>query len=150
MFDERHGPGSVFRSGDDWEFAYRALASGFAVVQDPQNVVLHHGLRDYASGAPRRLISSNYNGIGAGYAHHLRSGDLYAGLLLTQELAIVSADVMWSIARWRKPFGFRRLWNILGGAVAGFRSTRREHLDPSRQETAPIAPVSDSREIGAK
>jgi GT2 family glycosyltransferase len=131
-FDARHGPGGAFRSGDDWEFAYRALTAGFAVIQDPSNAVLHHGIRDYASEAPRRLISSNYNGIGAGYAHHCRSGDLRAGLLLAQEICMVAADIAWNVARWRKPLGFRRLWSLTSGAITGLRSR-----GPVAAETAP-------------
>jgi glycosyltransferase involved in cell wall biosynthesis len=138
-FDERHGPGGAFRSGDDWEFAYRALTMGFAVIQDPNNVVIHHGARDYASGAPRRLISNNYHGIGAGYAHHLRDGDIRAGYLLLQETAIVMADVSWGFLRLRRPFGFRRLQSMLAGALTGLRSTRESGRPGALPDTDALA-----------
>lgn len=71
-FDEFLGPGSRFRSGADWDLAYRALRTGFALVHDPANVVVLWGRREYATGAFRRLIANNYHGVGAGYARHAR------------------------------------------------------------------------------
>jgi GT2 family glycosyltransferase len=139
-FDEYQGPGGLFRSGEDWEFAYRAAKAGYALVQDPENVVIHHGARDYESGAPRRMLSSNYHGIGAGYARHLRARDLWAGYLLLQEAAIVSADVTWNIVRLRRPFGFRRLSSMLLGAGRGLRSPHR----PGEARIAPLpAPAAE-------
>ena len=132
-FDELQGPGSVYRSGDDWEFAYRALKAGFAIVQDPLSIVIHHGLRDYASGAAGRLISNNYHGIGAAYARHARAGDWRAAVLLLQEFARTCGDVGSNVARLRRPFGLRRAGYLLLGAVRGLTGT------PANRRTSSIA-----------
>lgn len=120
-FDESLGPGSRFRSGDDWELAYRALRAGFAIVQDPANVIVHRGEREYATGAVRRLIGNNYHGIGAGYARHVLRGDWSAAYILVREGALLAGGAAWNTLRLRRPLGVHRLAYLLLGAVRGMR-----------------------------
>ena len=79
------------------------------------------------------MLASNYHGIGAGYARHLRAGDAWAGYQLLQEAAIVTADVTWNVIRLRRPFGFRRLLSMLRGATLGIHSAHRPGEAASRQ-----------------
>lgn len=71
LFDERFGPGSIFKSADDNEWSFRALRLGFQLVYTPWAVVTHRSWRDnqedtqlmrdygFASGAFFRLILKN-------------------------------------------------------------------------------------------
>lgn len=149
-FDELQGPGSVFRSGDDWEFAYRALRAGYSIVQDPGIRVIHHGTRDYAAGAPRKLISSNYHGIGAGYARHTRAGDWRAAYLLLQEIFLTSADISWNIFRLRRPFGVRRVSYLLLGAIRGLFGTPAITTSPIGRRRAAITGPSQKEASAGK
>lgn len=81
LFNENFGPGSVFKSSDDNEWAYRALNLGFQIVYEPKAVVIHRSWRNneedirllkdygYAAGAFFKLIFKNskldflYHGI---------------------------------------------------------------------------------------
>lgn len=70
-FDERFGPGSVFKSADDNEWSYRALHLGLQLIYTPWVVVTHRSWRNhqddtqlmkdygFASGAFFRLILNN-------------------------------------------------------------------------------------------
>jgi GT2 family glycosyltransferase len=69
-FDEMLGPGSVFPGGDEGDFAIRALAAGWRVLETPRLVVLHHGLRSLPEG--RRLVLEYARGTGAMMAKHVR------------------------------------------------------------------------------
>lgn len=120
-FDESLGPGGRFRSGDDWELAYRALKAGVAIVQDPDNVMVHRGGREYATGAVRGLIGNNYHGIGAAYARHARRGDWAAAYILGREAALIAGGVAWNAVRLRRPLGAHRLAYLLLGAARGMR-----------------------------
>lgn len=118
VFDEQLGPGALFRSAEECDIAYRALAAGFTIVQDPSNVVLHWGTRSFGDGSVRRLIVDNYYGIGAFYAGHARRGRVPAIAALAQEIAALSAHVVANGLGARKPTGLRRLVSLLHGAAA--------------------------------
>ncbi len=117
-FDEQLGPGARFRSAEECDLAYRAIVAGFAVLQDPANVVLHWGSRRFCDGSVRRLIVDNYYGIGAFYAGHARRGGLAAIREMTKEVAALSAGVVANGLRGHKPTGLRRLLSLLRGAAA--------------------------------
>jgi glycosyltransferase involved in cell wall biosynthesis len=120
-FDGRIGPGGCFRSGDDRDLAYRALRAGFAVVQDPDNVVVHWGARAIASGAARRTLTNNFFGLGANYAAHARRGDAVALAWLVAEAARTGANVALNAARGHRPWGVRCLAALARGALHGLR-----------------------------
>jgi GT2 family glycosyltransferase len=71
-FDAHFGPGGEFSSGDEDDFALRALLSGHSVVFTPRTKVIHHGFRTWAQG--RALARRNLFAFGAvcGKLHAVR------------------------------------------------------------------------------
>jgi GT2 family glycosyltransferase len=133
-FDTSLGPGSRFRSADETDLAHRALRAGFTVVQDPDNVVLHWGAREYASGAARRSIADGFYAVGACYARHVRRRDWAAAVILAREAALLAGQAGLNTVR-RRPTGLRRLLALAHGAVDGLRypieEPARSRLQPS-------------------
>ena len=116
--DEMLGPGSYFPCAEDFDFTYRVLSHGFAVLHRPEARVMHFGLRDWQSGSG--LIHRTYIAIGAAYMKHVRMGDPVGVLLLLQELGRALATIAQAAARRRGPFGFGRLHGLLLGMVRSF------------------------------
>jgi GT2 family glycosyltransferase len=125
-FNECLGPGGRFRSGDDWELAYRALAAGFVVVQDPATVVVHWGRRAYGSGAVRLSISNNYLGAGAGYTMHARIGSWVPAYLLVKEGVLTGIGIGRNLLCLRRPFGARRLIALVRGVAEALHCSSAE------------------------
>jgi glycosyltransferase involved in cell wall biosynthesis len=73
-FDLSLGPGSRFRSSQDVDYTYRALAAGETVVETPRITVTHHGARSYAEGAARAKWRDYMYGAGACHAKLVRCG----------------------------------------------------------------------------
>ncbi len=73
-FDLSLGPGSRFRSSQDVDFTYRALAAGETVVETPRITVTHHGARSYAEGAASVKWRDYMYGAGACHAKLVRCG----------------------------------------------------------------------------
>jgi len=119
LFDEDLGPGGSLRGGEECELAYRALRHGFVVSQDPSLDLLHWGARPVAGGAAREVVTTAFFSIGAGYGKHLRDGDWRAALVSLDESAHALAASARAIARWRKPFHFRRITNFWKGLAMG-------------------------------
>lgn len=117
-FETRLGPGSRFRSGDDWELAYRALKAGFDVLFDPDNEITHWGARTYEGGQASRLLRNNYFGIGAGYALHARQGDWGAMLVFARLATSTGVEVGLNAVRMRRPLGIARFFSLFHGAAS--------------------------------
>lgn len=135
-FDECLGPGSRFRSGDEWDLAYRALAAGFAVVQDPQNVVVHWGIRDYSDGSARQLLRNKYYGVGAGFTKHLRCRDPVAACALAQLAFRDLREALPKLMLRRPETGAARLLYLARGIVSGLRhpvNHQRRLFVPTRE-----------------
>lgn len=118
-FDEQIGPGSRFRSGDDWDFAYRALRAGHLIVQDPSIRVTHFGARSFAGRQAARLLRNNYYGLGAALIKHCRCGDRRAVWLLTKVVARLVAGTVSGAVRLRRGVGLGSLLGLATGAAAG-------------------------------
>ncbi len=138
-FDECLGPGSRFRSAMDLDFAYRALRAGFSLVQDPANVVVHWGRRDFADGSGRRLIRNYYYGHGARLAKHLRCADPLAAYALLRGVLREVTYLVGNLVRHRRLTGAGHLPYLMLGVIRGFQQpvdrqrwlylpTRREEL----------------------
>ncbi len=135
-FDVLMGPGAPFHGGDDWEYVYRALASGHSVVETPAVTVRHHGARSVRQGAGSRLAWVYAYARGAADMKMLRCGHKVA-------LGFIAANVwyMFSIIR-PLNFAFRRgptyaTWLIayLTGLIGSFQAgvDRERCLYVSRQ-----------------
>jgi GT2 family glycosyltransferase len=139
-FDEMLGPGGYFPCAEDYDLTYRVLSKGFAVVHVPEARVVHHGLRDWASGS--LLVHRTYIAIGAAYMKHLRSGDLISLGLLLQEMsrAVINIGRNLFIHR-RGPYGFGRLAGLFVGIWRSFEL----QVDRRRAVYKPLkAPVDES------
>lgn len=116
-FEIEMGPGSPYRSGGDWELAFRALRCRMHVLQSPQISLVHHGSRRYDDGSVRRLIFNNYYGIGAGYGLHARRFDPFAWYQLGAEFVRGLATSAVQLARRSRPIGIRRVLALLLGFI---------------------------------
>ena len=114
-WDEQLGPGSVGRSGDDWDLAYRLLRAGREVMVTPALEVTHSGARNYRDGSVRRLIQNNYYGIGYGLARQVRDRDFAAGVLLSSTAFRCAIEITRNVALGQRPLGARRLLSLLSG-----------------------------------
>jgi len=79
-FDEMLGPGGAFPGGDEGDFAIRALAAGWCVLETPHLWVEHHGLRTLDQAYD--CIGTYARGTGAMMAKHVRCRTPHARRLL--------------------------------------------------------------------
>lgn len=116
-FDVSLGPGSRFRTSEDWDFRYRAAASGVLIVETPRISVRHHGGRSYAGGAASALVRDYLYGLGAAHMKLLRSGE---GIMVGAILGKL-AESMWAI----RPLNvFSRRPTRAGGLLMYLRGLR--------------------------
>jgi GT2 family glycosyltransferase len=121
-FDPLMGVGSDFKSGEDWELAYRVMKAGFLLVEDPEVALTHYGARGIADGQADRLIMSAFFGFGAGYLRNVRRGDVKALWLFAREVAAWAWQPVINLVSGRRPLGVRRVFSVLQGArAAAFR-----------------------------
>jgi GT2 family glycosyltransferase len=117
-FDEMLGPGAYFVAMEDQEATYRVLRAGYSLLHVPEANVVHHGLRDWASGS--RLIRRTYVAIAAAYMKHARLGDPIGALLLLQQLWLATVNLVEHVIQRRRPLGIGRLAALLVGARRSF------------------------------
>lgn len=117
-FDETLGPGSRFRSGDDWDISLRALLRGWNVYDTAGTAVLHHGFRTMSEGREHAL--RDWIAIGALCAKPIRAGNFSVAILA---LWIFSVQALWppfrDVLRLRRPSGYSRIAGFLKGFVEG-------------------------------
>ena len=132
-FDELLGPGALFRSCEEFDLYYRTLASGFAVVRDPDNPVVHWGARSTTDGSGERLIRDYWFGEGAVLGKHSRARDLRALQLGARTFATELRLAVMGLARLRGRRNLRRAASWAHGFVKGATMG----LDPSEHFFAP-------------
>jgi glycosyltransferase involved in cell wall biosynthesis len=91
-FDEILGGGGPLQSAQDFDYAYRVYRSGGTILLDPSVIVHHYGFR--ANNEWPETVGSYGIGVGGFYLKHVRSGDAYAGFLLTRSVLKVMARVL--------------------------------------------------------
>lgn len=115
-FDPSLGAGSRFHSADETDIIIRALLAGYRVLETPEVVVTHQGLRTWDEAD---LIVYNYlYGIGATIAKHIRSGNWS----ITYVVAALAGR--WMFGHPVMDYGFQpgrrvRLFGFLSGFKAG-------------------------------
>ncbi len=115
-FDDLMGVGSSFRSGEDWEVAYRTLRAGYSIVEDPETPLTHYGARPLTGGQADSLFMNYLFGHGAGYCLNMRKGDLGAAYLLVRELLLSTCEALGNIVKGHRPLGIRRILAVMNGA----------------------------------
>jgi GT2 family glycosyltransferase len=113
-FDPQLGAGGRFLSSEDWDYTFRALRAGSAVVETPTVAIDHHGGRRYEGGEAARLLRGNAFSHGAMHAKLLRCGQPAALLLAAAELW---EDVR--LLRLARPTNAGRLVAYVRGVMAG-------------------------------
>jgi GT2 family glycosyltransferase len=83
-FDTRLGPGSRFPSSEDNDFGYRLLEAGYAIVFDPEVVVVHRAWREPDALLPLRWDYGR--GQGAYFIKHVSRHDRYMWLRLARDV----------------------------------------------------------------
>jgi GT2 family glycosyltransferase len=126
-FDPCLGTGATFPSSGDTDLRRRVLRAGYAVVEDPENVVLHWGLRSHADGSAEALRAAQRRAIGALYAKELRCGHLAAGyqalrLLMGHLVLAAIPGTLAGVAPAARRARFAQCWH-------GFRCGLRHPLD---------------------
>jgi GT2 family glycosyltransferase len=126
-FDPCLGAGATFPSSEDTDLRRRALRAGYAVVEDPENVVLHWGLRSHADGSAEALRAAQRRAIGALYAKELRCGHPAAGyqalrLLIGHLVLAAMPGRLAGVAPAARRARFGQCWH-------GFRRGLRHPLD---------------------
>jgi glycosyltransferase involved in cell wall biosynthesis len=132
-FDLCLGPGAIFPGGDDSDLNDRVLRAGFAVIHDPDNVVVHWGARAYDDGSARQLLLDGSLAAGAILAKELRCGDPVAPYRLARTVVTQGSAVTFNVLTRHHPTGGGRLRSTL----AGFWRGMRHPLDRDRRLFVP-------------
>ncbi len=94
-FDERLGPGTRFRGGEEADLLYRLLKAGRQLVYSPLPLV-HH--RQWRTPSQQLALAHDYGvGVGAFAAKHVGAGDLRAGRMLGGWIAAQLAELISSL-----------------------------------------------------
>lgn len=120
-FDECLGPGCRFRGGDDDDFAYRVLRTGYSGLIDPLTVVLHWGARAFGDGSGQRLLRDYYHGIGARLIKQIRCGDAQAARELVTKVNRAVWFFLGNVVTRRRLTGAGRLAALFAGVLRGLR-----------------------------
>ena len=140
-FDERLGPGTRTRSGEDLDVLLRTVLDGAAVVYEPAALVRHHHRADYA--ALRRMAFDYGVGLSALFVKHVAARPLAVGRRLPAGLALLLAPRSRRNAGRREAaypveLTVRELLGMAVGPVAYLRGSR-----PSRR-AAVVSPKAGS------
>ncbi len=79
-FDEMLGAGAPFQSGEEIDFAIRALLEGYGIFETPSVSVVHHGFHTWDCAAV--VLNHYWRGTGAVFAKHLKFRNLSVVILL--------------------------------------------------------------------
>jgi glycosyltransferase involved in cell wall biosynthesis len=116
-FDPLLGPGALFQAGDDWDFTYRALKAGGAILVTPRVAVTHLGFRDWSQG--RKLVRGYSVGTGAAFMKELRLGDL--AVLPTLLIVWFRCINVWRLLTLRRANGVGNFMAYARGMLASIR-----------------------------
>jgi GT2 family glycosyltransferase len=117
-FDEAFGPGSRFRSGDDWDISVRALLNGWHVFDTAGHAVRHHGYRTFAEGKDHAW--RDWVGIGALFGKPLRAGRLSVAIPALYQFAVYAVwPPIAAVLRGRPPSGWARIAGFARGFLEG-------------------------------
>jgi GT2 family glycosyltransferase len=130
-FDERLGPGTRTRSGEDLDVLLRTVLDGAAVVYEPAALVRHHHRADYAG--LRRMAYDYGVGLSALFVKHVVSNPLAIVRRLPAGLALLLApgsdrNAGRRDAEYPTELTLRELLGTTAGPLAFVRShSRRSH-----------------------
>jgi len=123
LLDVRLGPGSpYFNGGEDNDFIYRCLVSGYSIVRAPSIIVTHYGAKLYNDGSASRLLLNNAYCAAAVDMKLLRCGYPVAFLVMASHILyfLVRFNARDVIAR-RTPSSLHLLTMYTRGLIASYR-----------------------------
>jgi glycosyltransferase involved in cell wall biosynthesis len=115
-FDPSLGSGSRFQSADETDMIIRALLAGYRVLETPEVVVTHQGLRTWKEADA--IVYNYLYGIGATIAKHIRSGNW------SITYVVLALAGRWMFGHPVMDYGFQpgrrvRLFGFMSGFKAG-------------------------------
>jgi len=138
-YDEMFGPGSMFRSGDDWDISLRALLNGWQVYDTAGVSILHHGYRTFTEGKTHAL--RDWIAIGALCAKPIAAGRLS---VLPLAIWLFVVEALWppisDILRLRRPSGLSRIRGFVRGFADGLRTPVDRNTLTFRRAQALVLP----------
>jgi len=114
VFDVLLGPGATFKAGEEVDFAIRAIAAGWKVVNPHEVSLLHLGVR--TGDAARSLLLGYLFATGAVFTKHLRLRTRGGVPLFANFLALHTKHTVDSLIRGRRPTGMGSIVSLLKGA----------------------------------
>ncbi len=113
-FDDLFGPGSPYFSGEDHDFALRALKSGYWVAHDSDPPVIHYGFRNIEDF--RKIIKRDFSAIGVIHGKLFRLGEWNILFYVLYNLIFRAFwQPLTEILKGCKPRGFRRAIYYING-----------------------------------
>ena len=94
-WDEMIGPGTRFRSCEEFDLYYRTAAAGLSIARVPSVEVVHWGARAHDDGSGDTLLLDYAYGEGGVVGKHLRLGDVR---ILWQLMKMYRDDALYSLA----------------------------------------------------
>ena len=136
-FDDQLGAGSPLRSGEENDMSIRLLHSHYAIAENPQVKVTHHGYRD--RNVSPQLHACYMLGSGAATAKMIQIGKLAA------LRPIFGMSKRWLIGKpgisiGHLPSRRTRLWYFLKGLIAGWKLS----IDPRTKRFMPFVHTEES------
>ncbi len=120
-FDEYLGPGSLFKSGEDYDLAMRALTRRLVIFETADFGVIHYGYR--TKDEFRELTKRDWIGIGAAQAKILKCYHLGIIPLIFYNIFFIGfIKPLTNIFRGKKPQGFKRIILFSQGFLQGMRT----------------------------
>jgi glycosyltransferase involved in cell wall biosynthesis len=117
-FDPCLGPGSIFPSAEDLDFALRALLNNYTVIENPDIHITHHGFRTYQEF--RSLTQRDWFGIGGALVKHLRCRHWNVLFPIAYNISVRGfLKPLSNILNLETPRGFRRLTSFFSGFIYG-------------------------------
>lgn len=132
-FDENLGPGSLFKSAEDYDLALRALVEKFEVYQTGDVGVIHYGYRTYDEF--RELTKRDWFAIGAAQAKILKCFHWDILPLIIYNIVVKGfLHPISNVFKLKKPQGFKRVIYFFQGFLQGLKTP----VDPQRILYKPV------------
>lgn len=119
LFDTVLGPGAPFKAGEEVDFAIRAIAAGFKIVNPVEVTLFHLGVRPGSEG--RTLLLGYLFATGAVFAKHLRLGTQGAPSLSANFFALHAKHALRSVVTGSRPTGIGGIVSLFRGAAQSLR-----------------------------
>lgn len=119
VFDVVLGPGAPFKAGEEVDFAIRAIAAGWKIVNPVEVTLFHLGVRPGSEG--RTLLLGYLFATGAVFAKHLRLRTRGAGPLSANFFALHAKHALRSVITGSRPTGIGGIVSLVRGAAQSLR-----------------------------